>query len=291
MTNTIPIIYHSGCYGTYLEWLLYTLTTDIPVASPFTPNGSSHQYRGYHLSNIKGWQKYLSINKPTQFVRLHPKVLEEDSISENLNEIMLSANRMIYIHPDTQTTLLTINNVFTKVHPPWLTIDLDKIYNNWPVSRDVPIDEVPRWIQREFLSFYLMPQWQSQIEWNHLENWNHTNVFPLLVKDLLYDFENAISNIKDFCGLTFVKPIQDLLPVHNHMLELQIHQSQDRLAHSIVNAVVNKESINWDTDTITLITESWIQWQLRNLGYEIQCNRLNFFPTNSAKLQQLAYKI
>ena len=169
MINTVPIIYHSGCYGTYVEWVLHTLTTDVPVVSPFTQEGSSHQYRGYHISNIEGWRKYLSIGIPNKFVRLHPKVREDDSISKNLDEIMESVDHMIYIHPDVETTLLSINNVFTKVHSPWLNIDLNKIYDNWPVSREVPIDQVPTWIQREFLSLYLMPQWQAQVEWNHLE--------------------------------------------------------------------------------------------------------------------------
>ena len=290
MINTVPIVFHSGCYGTYLEWVLYTLTTDIPIVAPFTVNGSSHQYTGWHLSNIKGWRKYLDINFPAQFVRFHPKILEDESISENLNEIMESVNHMIYIHPDLETRLLTINNEFTKVRPPWAYIDLDQVYNNWPVSRDIPIDKVPAWIQREFLSFYLMPRWEAQVEWNHLENWSHPNSLPVLVKDLLYNFESTMHTIKEFCGLAFVKSITDLLPIHDRMLELQIYQNQDQLANSIVESTVNTALLDWSTTPTTLATESWIQWQLRNLGFEIRCDGLNVFPNNSTDLQRLLYK-
>lgn len=37
-------------------------------------------------------------------------------------------------------------------------------------------------------------------------------------------------------------------------------------------------------------SEAWIQWQLRNLGYEIQCHGLDKFPTNSVHLHELLYQ-
>jgi hypothetical protein len=40
-----------------------------------------------------------------------------------------------------------------------------------------------------------------------------------------------------------------------------------------------------------LASESYVQWQLRNLGYEIQCHELDKFPTNSVHLKELLYTI
>ena len=296
MVNTIPIMFHGGSYGTYLEWVLHTLTTDVAIAEPFNNNGNSHAYEGRHVGNLPGWRKYLASNDPAAFVRLHPKDLANESISDNLNEIMTSVNRMIYIHPDTQTMLLMINNSFTKIWEDWwlnqFTVELDvgKIYKNWPVNPNTPADQIPMWIRREFLSFYLMPQLLSQIEWNHLESWSHPGTLPVLVHDLLYNFENTINQIQDFCNLKFTKSVVDLLPSHARMLELQVHRHQDRTAQRIIDSVTNQTEFDWQNTPTTLATESWIQWQLRNLGYEIQCHGLDIFPTNSVQLQDLLYK-
>lgn len=297
MIKTIPIAFHGGHYGTFLEWALHTLTTDAPVAEPFTDKGNSHQYNGRHVRNLAGWREYLATEQPRAFVRLHPKVLEEESLSQNLDEIMSSVDRMIYIHPDEETMLLTINNSFTKIWDDWWAnqfetdIDAEKIYSNWPDARGVPITEIPTWIKREFLSFYLMPQWQAQVEWNHLEHWSNPGAWPVLVKDILYDFENTVNAIRQFCGLTFTKDPKELLPIHSRMIEIQKHKYQDRIAHQIVDSVTNDRTFDWSNTPTTLATESWIQWQLRNLGYEIRCHGLDTFPTNSVQLQNLLYKI
>lgn len=297
MIKTIPIVFHGGCYGTFLEWTLHTLTTDTPVTEPFTDKGNSHQYNGRHVRNMEGWRDYLADEEPRAFVRLHPKVLQEESLSDNLNEILESVGHMIYVQPDVQTVLLTINNSFTKIWNDWWAnqfetdIKADAIYNNWPDAKGVPINDIPVWIKREFLSFYLMPQWQAQVEWDHSKYWSNPRALPVCVKDILYNFEHTINNIRDFCGLTFTKDPKELLPVHTRMLEIQKHKYQDQTAHQIVNAVVNNLDFDWNNTPITLATESWIQWELRNLGYEIQCHGLDIFPTTSVQLQSLLYKI
>jgi len=297
MVKTIPIVFHGGHYGTFLEWVLNTLTTDVPIIEPFRDNGNSHQYIGRHLINLDGWRDYLANQSPSTFVRVHPKVSKEESLSENLNEIMRSVDHMIYIHPDTETMLLTINNFFTKIWKnSWNKMILtdvgpEKIYDCWPVAKEVPIDDIPAWIKREFLSFYLMPQWEAQVEWNHLRNWANPGALPVLVKDILYDFENTITRIKDFCGLTFTKSPKELLPAHSRMLQLQEHTQQDHIAKLIIDSIVNQTEFDWSHTPITLVTESIIQWRLRNLGYEIRSHGLDIFPTNSVNLQNLLYKI
>lgn len=296
MIKTIPIVFHGGCYGTFLEWALHTLTTDTPVAEPFTDKGNSHQYNGRHVRNMAGWRDYLVNEEPRSFVRLHPKVLQEESLSDNLNEILESVNLMIYVQPDEETMLLTINNSFTKIWDDWwlnqfeTAITADKIYNNWPDAKGIPIADIPVWIKREFLSFYLLPQWQAQVEWDHSKTWSNARSVPVFVKDILYDFENTVNNIKNLCGLTFTKSPKELLPVHSRMLEIQRHRQQDQLAHNIVDSVVFNKNLDWSTILTTLATESWIQWQLRNLGYEIRCHGLDIFPTNSVQLKNLLYK-
>ena len=194
VSQTIPIVFAGGSYGTYLEWVLTTLTSDCEIVSPFNANGNSHKFKGNHLININGWDAYVKGNLVKQFVRLHPKVTKDELISSNIASILKTANKIIYIYPDTSATLLVINNYFSKIWSDWWAyqffdkISQDVIYKNWPVCVDTPIESIPHWIKREFLSFYLMPAWLDQIG-SPIETTD--SVLSINVSDLLYNFKNT----------------------------------------------------------------------------------------------------
>jgi hypothetical protein len=202
---------------------------------------------------------------------------------------------IIYLYPDKNSILLCINNWYSKIYNDWWSvqfstyIDPDKIYNNWPVTRDIEIKNIPRWIQREFLSFYLMPGWFDQVEWYHPDTWHNDRCYIVTIGDLLYKFEETLKQIELFCNLKYTLPIVELLPYHHQNLQNQKYLNEDLLCNRIVDAVVSGEEFSWDQRS--LVSESWIQWQLRNLGYEIQCYELDKFPTNSVHLKELLYTI
>ena len=227
MRNTIPILYNGGTYGTYLEWVLTTLTTDVDIVTPFTQIGNSHLFHGHQLFNIDGWRRYIDSAQPTQFVRLHPKTKKDESLSDNLNSVLSAVDQMIYLYPDKNSVLLAINNYYTKTWRDWwvhqfdYSIDQEKIYQNWPVDRSTPIKDIPNWIRREFLSFYLMPAWFDQVEWYHPGRWQNPKCITLTVQDLLYNFESSIIQIQEFCNLTFTKNPKEVLLCHTQMLQLQ----------------------------------------------------------------------
>jgi hypothetical protein len=292
---TIAIVYPGGCYGTYLEWALTTLTTDMPVAAPFRSNGNSHQFGGNHIGHINSptWRKVVSKEKSCVFVRLHPKVRQQDVLDNNLNQILDVAEKIIYLYPDTGSVLLTVNNFYTKIWTDWwherLTdpVFADNLYSNWPIDKDMSIEQIPVWIKREILSFNLMPSWHDQVEWYHPDRWNHPRCQTVLTNQLLYEFESTMRKLQKFCNLEFKKPITDLVPVHDTMLSLQPYLVQDQLCNDIVNSTLTNQSFEWAD--IPLPSQSWVQWQLRNLGHEIRCHGLDKFPTNSGLLQNSLY--
>lgn len=296
MSGTIPIVYNAGAYGTYVEWCLTTLCSDQPILDPFNANGNSHGFKGNFLSGLQGWQDHLSTMATHQFVRLHPKTLATESLSGNLTKILDSVPDMIYLYPDRHSQLLVVNNYFTKCHDDWwiknfsACIDQSKIYANWPIS-DSPISEIPTWIRREFLSFYLMPAWYDQVEWYHLDTWSHAHSHNILINDLLFDFESVLNQLQQALGLDFARPIQDLLPYHEKNLTLQVHQTQDQLCENIVDSVVHGIDFDWGNQPLPLASQAYVQWQLRNLGYEIRCHELDKFPTSSVHLKELLYTI
>jgi hypothetical protein len=307
LKDTIPIIFNSGAYGTYLEWCLFTLTSDNDVVNPLLEDGSSHQYKGQHLLNISGWKSYVDLSNPSKFVRFHPKTLQTESIKSNLELVLSTVEKIIFLYPDSDSTLLNINNTFSKIGKKWwprpgsgprnsqidqeYQIIANKLYNNWPANPETEFDDIPNWIKREFLSLYLMPMWFDQVEWFFPNMWTHNNCQVVLIKDLLYNFENTLQSLKEFLKLSFTKEIAQLLPTHKKMLADQQNIGQDALCNQIVNSTVNNINFSWQAEYLSLPSESWIQWKLRELGFELACNNLNRFPTNNIDLKQLIYKI
>lgn len=294
VVDTIPIIFHAGSYGTYLEWVLTTLSSDDDVVAPFDFNGNSHKFIGNHLLNIEGWNSYINSSLRTQFVRFHPKTKKEDSVGDILDSILLQCKKIIYLYPDQNSQLLVINNYFTKVWSNWwhhqLNADIsEKIWDNWPVEPGTAIDQIPIWIRREFLSLYLMPAWHDQVEWYHPDRWQHSNSLVVTVSELLYNLESSLIKIQKFCNLKFKKNISTILPYHQIMLELQQNLLEDQICNRIVQYTIN--DLNFDWPELPLPSQSWVQWDLRNQGFELRCRGLDKFPNNSVQLKKLIYPI
>lgn len=292
---TIAIAFAPGTYGTYLEWCLSSLTSDTLLNSPLTKVGNSHNFKGAHLITIDGWKDFLSASSDAPFVRFHPKHLKEHDLSKNLDSVCRDAQSVIYIYPHVDHVLLCVNNFISKIWKDWWacqlihTIDRDVIYQNWPVSIDTPLEKIPLWIKREFLSYYLMPAWFDQVEWYHLDTWTNPKACIVTTKDLLFEFESTLTKIQNHCKLNYVKPISSLLPHHRQNLELQANLLQDQLCKKIINCVLSDTSFSWDK--LPLGSESWLQWELRNRGWEIRCDGLNEFPTNSLDLNKILYPV
>ena len=293
--ETIPIVFHAGCYGTYLEWALTTLTTEHKILPPFTNKGNSHKFKGNHLIDMDGWRNFVTQPSTHQFVRLHPKTKQDQSLSDNLDTIASAVDGMIYLYPTRQAKLLVVNNYISKVYDNWWltqfskTIESTVIYDKWPVDRSTSINDVPVWIKREFLSLYLIPAWEDQVEWNNPVGWQNSKSLNVSVTDLLCDFKSTLQKIQQYFKLSFTKDISQIIPIHTAMLRLQEHLDQDIICQQIIEAVLDSIDYNWNT--LPLASESWIQWQLRNLKYEIKCDGLDIFPTNSLKLRNLLYPI
>lgn len=293
---TVAIAYTAGAYGTYLEWCLTTLTSEGKIVAPFSSNGNSHKFQGNLFIHLFDKTDIVDSTKNLNFFRFHPKHNKKQSLSDNLTNVCNITQSLIHLYPDRNSVLLCISNMHAKVFENWwesqfneYVIDQNEIYNNWPIDPGLNINQVPGWVQREFLSLYLMPAWFDQIEWYHPDVWQHKKCQVLTIHELLHNFEKTLSQLEYFCNLKYKKPVTDLLEFHKQNLQNQLYLDEDTLCNQIVNSAVEGKSFSWSPRS--LISEAWIQWQLRNLGYEIQCHELDIFPTNSVHLKELLYTI
>ena len=302
MKDTLVIAYNGGAYGTYLEWALNTLTSTETVVAPFTTvsrqTGTSHRSKfGQQLGNgIHGWRKYLLSDLCRSTVRLHPKIHKDQSLACNLNEIANNCSRLILIYPDREHELLCINNYISKTYSgtdiysgPLKDVDLEEIYKNFPVERGTAVKNIPRWILREHLSYYLIPAWRDQVEWFLPDHWQHKNCMIVYVSDLLYNFETTINSVAHFWQKTLAQDVKCLTAHHDQMLSLQQHLNDDQLCQHIVESTVSNTPFEWSPQS--LVNESWIQWRLRSLGFDLRCHELNCFPTNSLTLRELIFQV
>ena len=295
---TVAIAFNGGAYGTYLEWVLTTLVGDSKIVPPFRNDGGSHNFSGNSLYNIHSeeWKSFTKNPDQFLFVRLHPKTKLSDKLSDNLRTILEYADRLLYIYPDEESILLNINNNYQKIKSDWWDHKkqtdpefINDLYRNWNIDYKLPLNDIPLWIKREYLSYNLMPAWFSEVEWRHIDEWQHDHSKTILIKDLLFDFENLILKIQKFCNLEFKQNISDLMPYHIEMLALQKNLSQDDICFKIVNSILNNNMFDWSKEYLPLPSQSWIQWRLRNLGYEMRCVGIDIFPTNSMQLSDLLY--
>jgi len=294
MKKTLAVIYNGGAYGTYLEWVLNMLASDQQIQSPFTAIGNSHLSTvGKQFHNMEQWRNYVRSDLDYPTIRIHPKTIENEILSENLDEILKNCLHAVLIYPDRDHELLAINNFMTKVYPthelyqgPLKDVNLDEIYKNFPVS---PEEEIPRWIIREHLSYYLVPAWRAQVDWFLPDTWQHHRCMIIYINELLHEFESCIQRIKDFWGVRFSKTIQELQPFHREMLSLQSNLGQDKLCRNIIeHTLYRTDLLEWSS--LPLASESWIQWRLRDLGYELKCHDLDDFPLDSQKLRSIIYE-
>ena len=295
MKNTNLIAFSGGSYGTYLEWALTTLCGIEPISDPGGKEGNSHMFKGYHLRNMQQWNAYYRSSDEYKFARIHPKTMIDHSLIKNLDQLSRESVRVINLYPDNNTYLLVIHNYLLKIWDDLWNGSLkyvkkEDIYDNWDVDRSLSLDQLPRWIQREYFSYNLFSSWEAQVEWDLAKVLpEKTNCRYFFVHDLLFDFETTMIKLQTYLNIEYVRPVRDIVPYHQQNIARQRFINQQALSESIIDAACYQKNIEWNRDDLTLFSEAWVQKQLRDKGFNLRCHGLDAFPNNSVQLTKLLY--
>jgi hypothetical protein len=292
--TSIPIIFQGGSYGSYLSWLLESVFTHETLYDPFVSStGSSHNLKNPRRLRIDDWLKNPKNFSKVPFLRVHPKEEKYHSFLDNTNKLTEYFGKSILIYPSRNDYLLHSNNYVYKIWDNFWTgplkyIDRDNLYNNFPVAKDTPIDQVPTWIIREWLSYNFIGMIDDTLEWFLPDRLHNKNCLIIYINQLLYHLPETIVKIQNFINMPLIKDIDDVMPYHKKNISLQKYLNQDSISADIISAIKNNDqSLTWDKNSLTIITECWIQHWIRNAGYDFKCNKLNNFPTTSKALIQL----
>lgn len=298
MKDTLLIAFNGGAYGTYLEWVLNNMIGTGEIQEPFTIYGNSHNSNlGRHFGNTNKVLKYSQSDEQKITGRFHPKIYIEDDITTNLNSVLDVVSKMILLYPDPSHELLCVCNYMSKIWTdqnhyydgPMHYINVNDIFDNYPLDKNIKISDIPIWIQREHMSFNLFSAWRSQVEWYFPDRWQHPRSLVVTTKELLDDFESCVYRIMTFWGRPAKRNVKELVPYHDKMMSLQQHLGKDQLCDDIIKSVLGQyPAFEWGD--LCLVSQAWIQHQLRGRGYEIMCHELNDWPRNTADLSALIYK-
>jgi len=291
----IGIVYNGGAYGTYLHWALLTLTRDIPVISPAGSHGNSHNFgatvpaRYLHLATNASKLARLDPKKLPGLFRYHPKILANESIASNLNALLDHVDYLIVMYPSKQSYLLNVNNYYYKI---WPTLEqsigthgMNQLRKCYGISDDTPFDQISIDVVRRYLSLVSFPNWEDQVEWFFPDQYSHPRCKYVFIDDLLYNFNSTLHSIQDFTQINFVKSVDCISSLHENNMLQQKYLGQDTLANKILDSIHSDQNFSWNPIDLTLITEAWIQWQLRKQKIELHWNGLVSFPTSVSDLK------
>ena len=269
----IQIVFPPGCYGHFLARCVFGLTNldSMPFQDfQFDHAGSSHCLRDNDLiSKSVSWCHVEDADPSCDHVIV---ILPEQHhvLDYYLNQFVKQQEKHLIRHLAYQVSSAEITN---------------KLTEHWGVSSS-DVDRVPRWIMREWFSFWIQDCVESGYDRSRYESVACDVV--LGANELFDDLVGVMHRICDRIGLELrVTPDDISRQQQQFSLNQPLHGQQQR-CWDWCQAVMYSDQ---DHEILlhTIFDEAWIQHTLRQHGREIHCDGLDVFPTSSAKLKELTY--
>jgi hypothetical protein len=269
----IRIVFPPGCYGTFLARCVFGLTNLDPEQFKdfqFDQVGSSHSLRDNgSISESVSWCHIENADKAADHVIV---ILPEQNhmLDYYLNQFVKQQEKHLIRHLAHQISGAEITQ---------------KLTQHWGVKIS-DINQVPRWVMREWFSFWVQDCIYSGYDRSRYES---------LACDVMLGanqlFDGLVDVMHRICGQIGLKiRVSDDIIMHQQRLFVQhqaLHGHQQR-CWDWCQAVMHCDR---DHEILlhTIFDEAWIQCTLRQHGRELRCDGLDVFPTSSTKMKELVY--
>lgn len=287
----IHILFVPGSFGSMLEWGIRSYSHEYPDPQMgVTSDGAMHRH--YKLYHPTTYQELIKVGDPTCITTaIHPMIdYSSQQIIEFFNRDDFKFDKKILIDiPDIETAELVILMQYYKI-----LIGLDKtldiiFYNDESKYNITRWNEkykhwsdMELWELREWFSLYYSP-WVN--EWVTAKDYITTDWKILSPLDLVTNYKNVIKNIIEFCDLTYCENTSADVIVKEWVTKQHSIINEKQLINQIVEATLNRVPLEWGR--LSVLHEAMIQKKLRDHGYELKCYKLNQFPNNTVKLNEL----
>lgn len=144
--------------------------------------------------------------------------------------------------------------------------------------------QMQTWELREWLSLFYV-EWTQK--WINSQYQVGDDFLKIKNTDLLSNPLDQLRKIINFCELTEFDQIESFLQDWKNAQQYIVNEF--KLIDDIVAATIHNLPLTWNN--LNIIAEAIIQQRLRTLKYEIRCDNLNTFPTDSKTLYKLLEKV
>lgn len=235
------------------------------IATPIYPFSDLHL-----LDIINMYQQHIPSYETDHCVLLHASSLRGAELNMLFQYYKISIGKHIHLGLD----------IFCGDNEHWNNrhniINWNPSYTHW--------SEMKQWEFREWFSLFYA-QWVQ--EWIVSQQQVDSTFLKVDHLDVLDNFVPTLSKIIKHCGLTETDGLEEFSKLWRSKQQYIVDEFE--LLDSIVTRSINNSDFSWEP--INVIAEAIIQQRLRALGYEIRCDGLNTFPTDSKTLYNLLEKV
>ena len=144
--------------------------------------------------------------------------------------------------------------------------------------------QMQRWELREWFSLFYV-DWCK--EWQDSQYQVSNKFAKIKNTEILNDPYTAFARIIKHCGLTEQAGLEEFSATWKQAQQYVVDEYN--LLDQIVSNSTTQQKFVWEP--VNIIAEAIVQQRLRALGYEIRCDGLNTFPTDSETLYNLLEKV
>lgn len=294
----IHVFFVPGMFGTSIEYVLRTFSQEHnSINASILPDGSMHSFeKQCHWLSVKDIQATYSDVKLKATAISTPIYPYEDhhlpEILELLVSFIESTDKKILIYSDTvgaaeMNMLFQYHKISVGRLNMGLGIYFNKVapeYTRW-CSTYTSWQDMQPWELREWLSIFY-PAWIQ--EWIVSKDQVDDTFLTMSNREILENPRQSFERMIEHCNLTLDSTGLDQF-VDKWCAAQQYIVGEYNLLIKIVNNTLLGQSISWEP--LNLVAEAIVQQHIRASGYEIRCDGLNTFPTDSKTLYNLLEKV
>lgn len=288
----INIIYVPGTFGSTIEYILRSHTKEYKIEPSSTlEDGSMHGFVPHaHLMDKTHFEEYFNNPHDHNDVVTISWPFPNSNIEYILNFIIQYSEigtKNIIIYCDNFE--FAEQNLLFQYHK----MAVGQVINDGlEIFVNGDIHDFTRW-NANYKTWKDLQPWEFR-EWfsifypNFLKNWISvpkvgSEFLVVSGKDILHNTVTTLLKIIKFCNLTIDRDLDSFVKEWQTRQQYILREYQT--VCTIVNCTIKKQPYTWNN--LNIIAESIVQQQLRQHGFELKCDGLNVFPTNSLDLHAL----
>ena len=288
----ISVFFVPGMFGSTVEYMLREFSNNFTnpelLDLSLQPDGSVHGFaKSWHPLNMSAYDQNIDVEIATPIYPTRDgtlsKILETYPFKSSGKNILMYADSL----RAAELNLLFQYHKIAVGQKRQLGLETFAIGNECDIvkwnSEYTHWSQMQPWEWREWMSLFYVTYVQ---QWINSQHEAPDSFLKVSTTELLFQTKDAITRIFDFCNTQATGNID--LFINEWVEKQQYVITEFNLLDEVVDNTINNIAFNWKE--LNIVAASIVQQRLRTLGYEIKCDSLNTFPSDSESLYGLLEK-